>query len=155
MPHASEVDHYRVLGVTPAASTHEIRRAYRRLARQYHPDHSPQSAGAERFTALARAYAILNDPAGRADYDRTLRRSVTPDRRPVTPRTGAGQQTIRRGILELSPVEARQLARHPLTLTDPRGQTLVLPAGAGPGDAIILLYGGDLVLLTIAGQRKT
>lgn len=155
MHHDSEIDHYRLLGVAPDATTHEIRRAYRRLARRHHPDHNPHPSGPERFIALARAYATLNDPEQRAHYDQTLLRGSTPDRRPITRGVRADQHTVRHGILELSPSEARQLARRPLTLTDTRGRTILLPQGAGPGDAIDLLYGRVRVTLTIRVQRNT
>jgi DnaJ-class molecular chaperone len=55
--------YYRVLGVSRDASTLEIRRAYRRLARQHHPDRDSEPDGSERFRRLAEAYAVLNDPA--------------------------------------------------------------------------------------------
>ena len=56
-------DYYQVLGISRNASTPELRRAYRRLARQHHPDRNPEPDGPERFRALAEAYAVLNDPA--------------------------------------------------------------------------------------------
>lgn len=154
MRHDIEVDHYRVLGVAQDASTREIRRAYRRLARQHHPDHNPTSHGSAPFIALARAYEILNDPAQRAHYDEILRLS-SPARRLSTPHTRDDQPTVRHGLLELSPREARQLALHPLIFTDTRGRTILLPAGVGHGDAITLLYDNDRVILTIKVQRKT
>jgi curved DNA-binding protein CbpA len=150
-----EVDHYRVLGVAPDASTHEIRRAYRRLARRHHPDHNPTSNGAERFVALAHAYEILNDPAQRARYDQILLRRAPSARRPITRPAREGQQTVRRGILELSSREARHLARYPLTLIDAQRRAIVVPAGTGHGDAITLLRDGDRVILTIKAQKTT
>lgn len=151
----SEVDHYRVLGVAPNASTPEIRRAYRRLARQHHPDHNRDPNGAERFIALAFAYEILRDPAQRAHYDQILRHQAQSARRPVTPRVRQAQQTVRHGIIELSSTEARHLRRSSLTLIDAEGRAIVLPAGAGPGDLISLLYASEQVTLTIKVQRKT
>ncbi|HEY7498382.1 MAG TPA: DnaJ domain-containing protein [Vicinamibacterales bacterium] len=61
-------DYYDVLGVSPDAGADEIKRAYRQLARRYHPDIS----GDERSTAFveaARAYEVLNDPRRRKEYD--------------------------------------------------------------------------------------
>lgn len=63
-------DYYRVLGVDRNASEEEIKKAYRRLARQYHPDANPDDPGAEqKFKELAEAYSVLSDPSRRRDYD--------------------------------------------------------------------------------------
>jgi hypothetical protein len=68
-------------------------------------------------------------------------------RSPVAPR-------IRRGILELSPSEGWHLARHPLTLRDGHGRLIVLPAGTGHGEEIILSYYGRPVILTVQLRGK-
>ncbi len=151
----AKVDHYRVLGVARDASTHEIRRAYRRLARRHHPDHNPASNGDAQFVALARAYEILNDPAQRARYDVMLLRRAPSAGRPITPPARERQPIVRRGILELSSSEARHLARHPLSLIDAQGHVMVLPAGVGHGDAITLLRDGDRVIVTVEVTRKS
>jgi molecular chaperone DnaJ len=68
-------DHYAALGVEPASSAAEIRRAYRRLALRVHPDRAgPQAT--ERFQRIALAYRVLSDPAGRALYDQRHRPRV-------------------------------------------------------------------------------
>ena len=67
---AGKRDYYEVLGVGRAASTDEIRRAYRQLARQYHPDVNRDNGAEERFKEINEAYEILSDDTRRATYDR-------------------------------------------------------------------------------------
>jgi molecular chaperone DnaJ len=63
-------DYYELLGLSRGASADEIKRAYRRLARQLHPDTNPEPAAAERFKEIAQAYEVLSDPDKRQRYDR-------------------------------------------------------------------------------------
>ena len=63
-------EYYRVLGVDRSASDDDIKKAYRRLAMQYHPDRNPAPDAEARFKEIAEAYEVLSDPGQRATYDR-------------------------------------------------------------------------------------
>jgi molecular chaperone DnaJ len=64
------VDHYEVLGVSRDASDDDIRRAYRKLARQLHPDVNQDDGAEDKFKLVTHAYEVLSDPDQRARYDR-------------------------------------------------------------------------------------
>ncbi len=66
----AQIEYYTTLGVGRQAASEDIKRAYRRLAVQWHPDRNPGSRLAEeRFKAIAEAYAVLSHPARRRQYD--------------------------------------------------------------------------------------
>ena len=69
MPVAAR-DYYEALEVPRSATSEEIRRAYRKLARQYHPDVNKDPGAEDRFKEIAEAYAVLSDPEKREQYDR-------------------------------------------------------------------------------------
>jgi curved DNA-binding protein len=62
-------DYYRIMGVERDASAEDIKRAYRRLARKFHPDVSKEKNAEERFKEIGEAYEVLRDPEKRAAYD--------------------------------------------------------------------------------------
>lgn len=62
-------DHYEVLGVDRSAAPEEIKKAYRRLARELHPDVNPSMDASERFKLVTHAYDVLSDPQERQQYD--------------------------------------------------------------------------------------
>src|SRR5487761_2093409 len=66
-----DTDYYKVLGVTSSATDKEITRAYRKLAKQHHPDTNPGSE--ERFKEISVAYDVLGDAAKRKEYDEVRR----------------------------------------------------------------------------------
>ena len=63
-------DYYKTLGVDKKASLEEIKKAYRKLARQYHPDTNKEAGAEERFKRISEAYDVLGDPEKRKKYDR-------------------------------------------------------------------------------------
>ncbi|WP_376694330.1 DnaJ C-terminal domain-containing protein [Wenzhouxiangella sp. EGI_FJ10409] len=62
-------DYYKTLGVEPDASADDIRRAYRKLARKYHPDRNKESGSEDRFKEVGEAYEVLKDAEKRKQYD--------------------------------------------------------------------------------------
>ncbi|MFD0853159.1 DnaJ domain-containing protein, partial [Actinomadura adrarensis] len=62
-------DYYATLGVRRDASPDEVKKAYRRLARELHPDVNPDPETQERFKEITQAYEVLSDPKKREMYD--------------------------------------------------------------------------------------
>jgi molecular chaperone DnaJ len=62
------MDHFELLGVTRTSSTTEIKKAYRKLANQYHPDRNDAVEAKEKFYFIQKAYDIIADPKKRSAY---------------------------------------------------------------------------------------
>jgi hypothetical protein len=70
-------NYYQILGLRPGASIDEVKRAYRKLAFQYHPDHNKEAGAKERFLAITEAYNYLLDPPKRTIYTAPASQSAT------------------------------------------------------------------------------
>ena len=70
---------YNILGVSPTATTEEIRKAYRSLAMRHHPDRSTHAGAEARFNAIKTAYELLSDSKQRAAYDQGLNNRIIID----------------------------------------------------------------------------
>ncbi len=93
-----ETDYYAVLGVPKSASAKEIKKAYRKLAQQHHPDKNPGDGAAEsRFKEASEAYDVLSDPDTRREYDHVREMGY------FVGGPGGGQQYVRVGDIFGSP----------------------------------------------------
>ncbi len=100
-------DYYKTLGVKREASKDDIRKAYRRLARKYHPDVSSESQAEERFKEVGEAYEVLKDPEKRRIYDQLGAYQPGQDFRP--PPDWASQFGQARGTADFESVDLGDL----------------------------------------------
>lgn len=70
---------YNILGVSSAASSEEIKKAYRTLAMRYHPDRNADIAAVRRFNGVQKAYDVLADPVKRAEYNQSFNNRIVTD----------------------------------------------------------------------------
>lgn len=102
MPH----DFYVVLGISRDADLDQIKRAYRKLVKRYHPDTSPQQP--DKFLEVQRAYETLRDEHSRRAHDRATRKRTDDTGQPVVVHTRGGPVARRRGTAPI-PEDVREL----------------------------------------------
>jgi curved DNA-binding protein len=155
-----ERDYYDILGVGRDASPEDIRRAYRTLARRYHPDVNKEAGAEDRFKEIGEAYEVLSDEQRRREYDNPSPRfaqgngdvrvdfgsgdfsDIFESMFGGRTRSGFGGFSSRgsdqEATLELSLQEAARGGRRKITLGDGRDYDVNIPAGVRDGQIIRL-----------------
>ena len=133
-----EKDYYKVLGVSDTATDKEIGKAYRKLAKQYHPDSNPGSE--DRFKEISAAYDVLGDAAKRKEYDEVRRLGPAGNPFAGVGARGRGGASGRFRVDDLGDLLGNIFGRgnRPDGLRDQGGTATAASAGAGPGDQLHL-----------------
>lgn len=169
-------DYYSIMGVSPEASAEEIKKAYKKLARKYHPDVSHEADAQVRFQEIGEAYDVLKDASKREEYDQYRAYMLSGGARQtdfsgqtsfddllnsISGRSGMGQSPFRREWqqstrhpVSISLVEAFRGCTRQLSMTGADGVArkinVTIPAGVSPGKELRLKGqapgGGDLYL---------
>lgn len=136
--------YYELLGISSDASPEEIRVAYRKLARKYHPDANPGDKGAEsKFKEITEAYEILSDPSKRMDY--MAQGYAYGSSRTVN--SAYDLLSIFLDMVSGSPVFKFNVPVPKKKKKKKKGQTVVCPQCKGTGSISF-----DIVLLRVAGK---
>ncbi|MEB1361025.1 DnaJ C-terminal domain-containing protein [Xanthomonas campestris] len=160
-------DYYATLGVEPSAGEAEIKTAYRRLARKYHPDVSKEAGAEDKFKAINEAYEALRDPQKRAAYDQLKAQGYRPgDEFQTPPNFNGGQGFDYEEVFGNGGAGGGFSDFFESLFAGQRGGRPRGPgAGAGPGAqtrgdtraklAVPLeaVYSGDSVRITITGKQ--
>ncbi|MEQ8962321.1 MAG: DnaJ domain-containing protein, partial [Coleofasciculus sp. C2-GNP5-27] len=89
-------NHYQTLDIHPQATTQEIKQAYRRLAKRFHPDSQTETTNSEKIIEINGAYEVLSDPQRRHSYDQQLFTQFSAKRRNRQQRNEAAQKQYQR-----------------------------------------------------------
>jgi WD40 repeat protein len=150
---------YEILGVAPKAQASEVRLAYRRLAREYHPDLNPDPKSHERMAAINAAFEVLSDPVRRMEYDQRI--GIATSSEPV----GDGREVRSPDAVRIRIVE--RLRAHKTPVYDvgftPLGRLATCsfdnelywwePGWAGV-EAKVRLDGGVVSAMAVTGERQ-
>jgi Ca-activated chloride channel family protein len=171
-----ELDYYAILGIPSDADEQAIKRAYRRLARRYHPDISNEDEAAQRFHEVQEAYDLLLDPGQREAYDLWRKQQGLDHPLPLLMRVTLSQETLpclaepqaMYVLVELSASDEVEIQRLPLNLclvldrsTSMKGARLHQVKEAtryivdqmGPDDVLSLVTFSDRAQVILPGRR--
>ncbi|MDY6937465.1 MAG: DnaJ domain-containing protein [Cyanobacteriota bacterium] len=114
-----ELNHYDVLKVSPTATQAEIKQAYRRLVKLYHPDRNRETPQDDRIVHINAAYEVLGDRESRQSYDRDRRERISSDRSQRTAAAQDGYRSSRRAGANADALVQQWLERiyHPIDRT--------------------------------------